>query len=300
MSIQKYRAFLKVWELKSLTKAAEDLGYTQPSISHMISSLEHELGMALFIRTKTGIFPTENAKQLFPYFQQIISTEDALVETAYKIRGIEIGSLRVGAYLSISTQWLPSIVSDYLKNHPNIGLQFLIGTNEEICQWLLSGKIDIALTSDRIPNNYDFLPLYEDPILAVLHKDNPLASQEIIDLQDLVRFPLFVPYESSDRKIEAIMAFEHLKPNIRFRIKGGASTFAMINQGLGVTLTHKLSVFADIPAYSNIISLPIKQHYSRIIGICIQSYKHASPAELSFIEALQDFTKKESLLENQG
>ena len=102
MSILKYSAFLKAVEYGSLTKAAEALVYTQPGISHMISSLEKEMGFPLLIRGKDGVFPTENAKPLIYYMQQIVSADETLKEISCKIRGIEIGSLRVGAfYLSL-------------------------------------------------------------------------------------------------------------------------------------------------------------------------------------------------------
>ena len=104
MSILKYRAFLTTIEHNSLTKAAEVLGYTQPGISHMISSLERELGFPLLVRAKDGVFPTENARYLQYYMQQIISNNEALMETAYQIRGMERGSLKIGTFYSTSTR----------------------------------------------------------------------------------------------------------------------------------------------------------------------------------------------------
>ena len=71
MSILKYRAFLTTVECKSLTRAAERLGYTQPGISHMIASLEKEFGFPLLVRTKDGAVPTENAQYLRAYMQQV-------------------------------------------------------------------------------------------------------------------------------------------------------------------------------------------------------------------------------------
>ena len=83
MSILKYSAFLKAVEYGSLTKAAEALVYTQPGISHMISSLEKEMGFPLLIRGKDGVFPTENAKPLIYYMQQIVSADETLKEISW-------------------------------------------------------------------------------------------------------------------------------------------------------------------------------------------------------------------------
>ena len=65
MSNIKYLAYLKTVEFHSLTKAANLLGYTQPGISHMITSLEQELGFPLLIRAKDGVYPTDEGQQLF-------------------------------------------------------------------------------------------------------------------------------------------------------------------------------------------------------------------------------------------
>lgn len=288
MSILKYRAFLTAVEQKSLTKAAEILGYTQPGISHMISSLEKEFGFPLLNRTKEGIFPTENAQMLQYYMQQIVSAQNALTETSYQIRGIERGSLRVGSFFSPSTQWLPEIVSSFLSKHPNIDLRIFEGTYCEVMDQLTSGEIDMAITSKPIPDNYDFIPLWEDPILAVISAKNPLAAHDTIDLHDLIQYPFIAPQEGADESICNVMQAEHLSANIKFRIKGDMATLSMIGQGLGVSLIPKLAI---ISVRDNIVTRPLKQYHFRILGICIRSAKHASPAAQTFIEETTDFIR---------
>jgi len=286
MSIQKYRAFLTAVECKSLTKAANILGYTQPGISLMISSLEEELGLQLLLRTKNGVFPTEEAQYLQHYMQQIVSAENVLQETSYRLKGIEIGQLRVGGFLSVCTQWFPDIVSTFLSKHPSIDLRIFEGTYGEITNWLLEGKIDIAITSHPGPDNYDFLPLWKDPILVVLSKKNPLAREASIDLKDLVQYPFIVPNEGADETVQSVLCAENLTPNIKFRIKGDVATLSMVERGLGVSLIPALAI---ISIYRNVAMLPLKKQYFRTLGICARSFKHASPATRAFIQEIKDF-----------
>ena len=100
---QKYQALLAALKHKSITKAANELGYTQPNVSQMISSLEQELNVPLLVRTKKGVLPTIEARQLLPLMQQIVYMEKSLLESACRLRGSEIGCLRVGTLLSVST-----------------------------------------------------------------------------------------------------------------------------------------------------------------------------------------------------
>ena len=285
----KYLALVSTLKCKSVTKAANQLGYTQSNISQMLSALERELNVPLLNRTKKGIFPTAEAQQLLPMIEQIIYMENSLIQSSFRLQGVEIGRLRVGTFLSVSLQWLPHIVSSYLQKHPNIELQFLVGTNEEICRWFMDGEIDIAITSDLIPDKCKFIPLIEDPIRAIVSKSNPLAQKEIISLEELCEYPFLIPYESSDKKIDHILAAEKLKPKIRFRIKGGSPSFAMVNQNLGVTLTHRLAVLAEISSYPQIVAKPLYNQYSRVIGVCVQNHSHTSFIEQSFLDEIRKF-----------
>ena len=286
MSILKYRALLTTIEQKSLTQAAELLGYTQPGISHMISSLERELGFPLLIRTKDGVFPTQNAKILQYYMQQIVSAQDKLEEISYKIHGMEKGSLRIGSFFSSSTMWLPEIVSTFLAKHPNIDLRIFEGTYGEVTGQLVNGEIDLAIISEPAPESYDFIPLWEDPILAVMSKKNPLAQHDVVDLNDLIQYPFISPEKGADESIYQVMKAEKLTPNIKFRIKGDMATISMIGQDLGVSLIPKLAI---IKIWDNIAIKPLKQYHSRTLGLCIRSVKHASPAARAFIQETQDF-----------
>lgn len=289
MGNSKYHIFLSIMESRNLTKSAEQLGYTQPSISHILSSMEKEIGALLFIRTKRGVFPTGTALFLEKRIRQIVAAEDALIQDIFLMQGIEVGKIRIGSYLSVSTQWLPHVVSTFLAKHPHVELELFIGTNEELIQWLLDGKLDFALTSDPIPEKFEFMRLYKDPILAVLPQDNLLKEHSVIDLHDLAEYPFIIPYEESDKKISTIMNNECIPFRVRFLTKGGSPTLAMINQGLGVTLTHKLPLMSDLASFQNIVVRPIKQDYSRNLGICCQSFAAVSPIERAFIQDIQDF-----------
>lgn len=292
MSIQKYRTFLTAIEQKNLTKAADLLGYTQPGVSLMISSLEQELGLQLMIRGKNGVLPTEEALHLQPYMRQIVSAESALQEASRQLKGIEIGELKVGGFLSVCTQWFPDIVSSYLLRHPGIDLRIFEGTYNEIQSWLAEGKIDIAITSYPPPNNFDFLPLWEDPIFAVLSTENPLVQKGFIDLQELIQYPFIAPNDGADEIVRYVLYEEHLTPNIRFRIKGDIATCSMVARNLGVSLIPELAI---IPLYQNVVVRPLKARYFRTLGISARSFEHVSPAARAFVREVEDFVQNQWL-----
>lgn len=286
MSSQKYRAFLTVAAQKNLTKAANILGYTQPGISLMISSLEEELGIQLLLRGKNGVSLTEEAKYLLPYMQQIVTSENTLREKSNQLKGIEIGSLNVGGFLSVCTKWFPDIVSTYLTQHPGIDLRIFEGTYGEIRSWFVEGKIDLAIMSYPPLDNFDFLPLWNDPILAVLSSKNPLSQLQSVDLRQMIQYPFIIPNEGADETIRYVLQQENLKPNVRFRIKGDIATVSMVAKNLGVSLIPELAI---IPYHPNIITRPLKKQYFRTLGISARSFKHMSYAARAFILLVKEF-----------
>lgn len=111
MNIRKYEAYVRAVELGSLSKAAEQLGYTQSGMSHMMQSLEEEVGFPLMVRTSTGILPNSEGELLLPIIRQLLNTNESLEQHIAKIKGADTGRIRIAAYPSVATYWLPG-------NHP--------------------------------------------------------------------------------------------------------------------------------------------------------------------------------------
>lgn len=285
MNIQKYIAFLKTVETHSLSRAAELMNYTQPGVSHMLSSLEDDVGFPLLVRTKGGVFPTENAEQLLYYMQQIVSSEEALQQTAKKILGMEAGSLRIGTFNSTSAKWLPPIISTFLSEHPDIDLQFNEGTFGELSAWLYSGAVDLAFMSTPENKSCDFIPLWKDPILAILSSRHPLADCASIDPQSLSQYPFIIPNTGADETIWQVLNTEKITPTVRFRIKGDVATISMIKENLGISLVPEMVITTT----EGIVAIPLSRPYYRTLGIALPSLSHASPAAKSFVDIACDF-----------
>lgn len=286
MDIQKYRALLSSIECGSLTNAANVLNYTQPGISLMISSLEKYLGVQLIVRTKNGILPSDNMKYLKNYIQDIITAEDRVREIAAKINGIEIGTLRIGAFVSTSTQWLPSIIANFSKRHPSIDLRIYVGTYANVQHWMDNNDIDIGITSLPCYPGCDFIPLWDDPILAVMSSTHPLAKHKMVDIQELVEWPFIVPNEGADETVQMVFKSENIHPDIRFHIQGDLVTLSMIKQGLGVTVMPEMVTRLE----SDSLALrPLKNYHCRKLGIAVRSLENLTPSMQAFIHITQKY-----------
>jgi DNA-binding transcriptional LysR family regulator len=139
-NILKYQAFVKSAETKSFTKAAESLHYTQGGISRMIADLENEWQVSLFSRGKKGLELTEDGKRLLSYAEGLCASFERLEGEASDLRGLGKGTIRIGAFSSVATYWLPSIIAAFQKEHPGISYQLKLGDYEEIERWIKDGE----------------------------------------------------------------------------------------------------------------------------------------------------------------
>lgn len=288
MSITKYKALLTTIEYGSLTKAAEELGYTQPGISHMIKSLEKDFGFPLLNRHKDGVSPTENAQNLLFYLRQIVTGEEKLLESVNKINGLETGTIRIGCFYSVSLYWLPPIIKNFEEVYPNVQLQLFVGDYMEINTWLVDGKIDLGILSAPAPKEFEFIPLKNDPIYAVLPEDNPLCNTPSVSPSELIKYPYIAPYKGSDEEMLRVLQGENLIPKIKYRVKGDETILAMVSQGLGVSLMPELFL-SRIPEH--LVVKKLSKEYFRTLGIAISSIQTAAPAVKKFIAAITDMIR---------
>ncbi|WP_102690961.1 LysR family transcriptional regulator [Rummeliibacillus pycnus] len=290
MSLNKIKAFVTAVEYGSLTKAAKKLDYTQPSISHMISSLEDEYGFSLLIRGKSGVSPTDNGLVLLPIMQDLLKRAQRLAETINEINGMEVGRIRIGAYTSVCVHWMPTVLSLFNKKFPKIQIQLYEGNSQEIKQWLENGKIDFGIGTTQIIQNSNFIPLKNDRMLAILPNHHILANHHLIELKTFATEPCIMPYEDSHHDVQFIFKKEKISPNIAYQIRGDEAIIAMVKKGLGISLLSELLIKEHLP---EICAKPIEGNYIRTIGILTNSsVQSLSPSSKKFIPFLQEWVQK--------
>ena len=113
----KYAPVLKAAECGSMTRAAQSMGYTQPSLGYIINNIENELGVKIFYRDKRGVTPTEAGIGLLEIMRQIEAMENHLQEAA-RVSKQEL--LRVGILSSVASQWMPEILENFYQFYPEV------------------------------------------------------------------------------------------------------------------------------------------------------------------------------------
>ena len=238
--MNRYIALLKVLELGSYTKAAEALGYTQPALSQMITSLEKETGITLLFRSRSGIRLTPDGERLLPLIQTAVLQYEALRRAECEINGLATGIVRIGTVSSVSCHWLPQVIRQFWTSYPDIQLVLHQGDYTSICDWVQTGAVDFGFVNPAAVNGLETTFLKTDPVVAVLPIDHPLAEKDVLSLDDLTAEPYLLLEEG--RFSEPLDAFHRagLHPNIRLTMHDDYSILSMVEQGLGYSLLADL------------------------------------------------------------
>lgn len=125
--MNRYIAFLKVFERNSFSDAARDLGYTQSAVSQMIKSLEEELGVTLLVRSRSGVALTYEGRHLLPYIRDTVNAYRMLQSQAAGFSGLEQGTIRLGTFTSVSSYLRRRPWSCFRRLHSGILLRALSG-----------------------------------------------------------------------------------------------------------------------------------------------------------------------------
>ena len=281
MSFNKYQAFVKTVELGSLSKAGEALGYTQSAVSHMIGSLESELGFSVLNRSRAGVWLTDSGERILPVIRSILDSSSQLDQIVASIRGLDAGTVRIGAFTSVAVHWLPEIIKSFQIQYPRIEFKLLNGDYHDVEQWLHDGLVDIGFVHTSSALNYHCIPLAEDRLLAILPADHRLAGADRFPLAEAARESFISLPDSSAQDAMNALTSAGIKPNIKFTTKDDYAILAMVRHGLGISIVPELLLTGQ---HSGLSVKELDPPSSRTIRLAVRSMETAGPATLKFVE----------------
>ncbi len=282
----KYRLLLDLAETKNFTRTAERMGYSQPGVSHIIRTMEKEMGFPLVIREKYGIMLTQAANLLLPKMQEVLKAEEKLEQTIYAIGGLEYGTVSIGTYSSIAIHLLPPVLRKFRERYPGIKIVLREGGADQILVWMDQGIIDFALMSRPQPCTMDFFPLGQDALVAVL----PLDTEEEEDDSggyDIRKFDgreFIISAAGNDFDVHRALDSSGVKPKFNYSVLDDHSILSMVENHLGVSILSRLIV----RGYEDRVRLlELRPLCQRLLGIAMKDYGTLSPAARNFVEFAQ-------------
>lgn len=178
LSLHQLTVFLAVYERGSLTRAAEDLGYAQPSVSEQIRGLEKTLGVTLFRRVGRGVVPTTVADTLRPHAERTLAAAEETRLAAQRVKRFETGTIRFGMFGVARLYAGAGLVADVLARHPGVRVELVGQNSSEVQEDLRRGRLEAAMIA--MPSveseGMQVTPVARDEIVYISSNPDTLAA----------------------------------------------------------------------------------------------------------------------------
>lgn len=285
MNTYKIKVLFKAIELGSLTKAAAEMGYSQPAVTQMMQSLEESFGFSLLAKTNKGVELTTEGEHILPAMRRLIDDEEKLWQEAAEINGMHSGTLRVGSFVSTSVHWLPGVLKYFQKNYPLVNINIVEAGQDDLIQMLIDRRIDVALLSDYAVKDMEFIPVYEDPFVVAYSENHDLSSFESVTMEDIKDYPFLLTENTYDRDVYRLIAQSAYHPEVRYTSRDDYAVLSMVRHGIGISLIPKLVVEGFDRDFKTV---PYEPEYHRSLGTAIRSWDDAGPLVRFFIQFIKE------------
>ncbi|MBR2068010.1 MAG: LysR family transcriptional regulator [Solobacterium sp.] len=287
MEIRSLRYFLTVAREENMTKAADILHVTQPTLSKQMKSLEDKLGKKLFIRHSFHLQLTEEGILLRNRAEDLVQLADKIEQEFISLDEISGGDLFLGLAESHCIKYLARSIQKLKQDYPNLRYHITSGDTEQIADKLDKGLLDFLVLAELPnPKKYDSIPFPEKDVWGlIIPNDDPLAKKKRISAKDILHKPLFASEQAFYSIIQdwAKDDFNHLHLEGSFRLSYNGSIFT--KEGLGYLLTFKHLI--DTSKESGLTFRPLYPKLETQLYLAYNHQQRLTPIAELFLKQIQ-------------
>ena len=288
MEIRNLRYFLAVAREENMTRAAETLHVTQPTLSKTMKALEDELGKKLFVRHSFSISLTEEGELLRNRAEDLVTMADKIEKEFLSLDELTGGELYLGLAESYQIRHLAKEIRLLKERYPGLRYHITSGDTEQVTEKLDKGLLDFAVICD-VPDGrkYEYIAFPEGDIWGlILPADAALAKKESIRIENLLGLPLFASEQGWEGDIRGWAGehFAQLRLEGSFRLAYNASMF--VREGLGYQLTFRNLV--DVSEVSGLVFRPLEPKLEVKLYLIWNRYQAFTPIAERFLAQIRE------------
>ncbi|MEO8811012.1 MAG: LysR family transcriptional regulator [Rhodanobacter sp.] len=284
------RAFVSVVKLGTLTRAAEALYLSQPTISLQLQALERELGVILMDRRRRRINLTDAGEALYELARPLVEGWETLDRNFQaKVKGLQGGRLVIAAGTSTIQYLLPELVRRYRERFPAVQLQLANVTGKDGMALLRADEADFAVGSMLdVPNDIAWVPVrHYDPML-IMPPDHPLAAKNSITVEDLSPYGLILPPQrlSTYRLVDLVFQQRQVPYHVAIEVGGWDVIKEYVAMGMGISIVTGICI-TDTD-HERLAVRNMKQFFpQRSYGVVMRKGKFLSAEAQAFIDLIR-------------
>ena len=288
MEIRVLRYFLEVAREGSVTRAAERLHISQPTLSKQLKDLEAELGKKLFVRSSFSVRLTDEGMLLRKRAEDILDMVDKTTDEFKALGQIAGGDIRIGCAESDGIKHLARRIKAVQERYPGIRVHLYSGDTEDLAERLDRGLLDFAVIAQAVDlSKYNYLELPGADIWGVImRKDAPLAQREAICTDDLLELPLIVSRQGLREDIPRLFGEKADRLNVTATLNLAYNGSVLAREGLGYVLTFDKLV--DTSRESPLCFRPLFPRLETRLYIIWKKYQVFSPAAEVLLKEMKE------------
>ncbi|NTJ61643.1 LysR family transcriptional regulator [Agrobacterium rhizogenes] len=239
MNHRQIEIFAAVMRAGTASKAADQLGITQPAASRALAEMERGLGFRLFDRIRQRLVPTPEAWRLYKSIEASYRGLDTIRAEAARIRDQGTGGLRVASLSLLGSTLVPRAIGRFRLKHPDISITFHVLLSRDVRDLVASGQFDVGLAADEIDLSGVTHQLFLSPqAMIAMPTGHPLAEKQTIRPTDLDghAFIAYVPEDRARQRLDNIVADAGIKLNIVVETIYASTVCALVTEGVGIGL----------------------------------------------------------------
>ena len=287
MDLKQLEYFVRVAELGSFTRASSVLEIAQPALSRQVRLLETELHQNLLIRNGRGVVMTDAGKILLEHARGILHQIIRAKEDLDLVRGAPSGRVAIGMPPSISKVLTLAVTTEFRKRMPEASLSISEGLSMIAQDWLMTGRLDIALLyNPGYSPHLDAVELFEEELYLISAHSKSLGVQAV-SIKDISALPLIIPARPNALRmlVETKISEMKGKLNIAYEIDGVASILDLVAEGLGYAVLPRYAV-TNIDRSQHFNAVPIKDLTSRLV-IATAANRPTTLTQQAVVELIQ-------------
>ena len=265
MDAKKLEILMTAVDLGSFSRASEVVGYTQSGLTHLVNSLEREIGFPLIIRSHNGIALTEEGRELMPAIRQFLQANANLENQIQSITEKQTETIRIAAYASIAMFWMPEILYRFRRICPNVDVDLrMVDHALEPFELLQDHKTDVIFASRQNYGNCEWTPLYHELLYAILPKNYPLHGRTEFPLKEFEGKEFLMPYGRFDIDVHAAFRAVGVKAKEQTVYVDDETLIRMVGKGLGISMMSELMIRGNT---DDVCCVPVMPKSIRELGM---------------------------------
>jgi LysR family transcriptional regulator, low CO2-responsive transcriptional regulator len=255
ITMRQMQIFESVVRLSGYTRAAEDLGLTQPTVSMQMNKLCDILGLELLEQTGRKTHPTSIGREVYDNVTEILDRLAALGDLADDLKGVIRGELKISV-ITTAVYFMPHYMGKFIESHPLVQPRLTISNRNEALERLRTNQDDLLIMG-KVPENMPVkaYPFINNEVVVVARPDHPLAGQRNISLQTIAdeRFLVREPGSGTRRAVDQLLADHGLALTPYMELGNAEAIKQGVMAGLGVSVLSRRNL--DLELSSNLITI---------------------------------------------